>query len=190
VIITALWLLPFGVLFVHRKLKEFQSPQWAFIDRLPKVIVMEKKYQLGVKQDLILGLVGGVIFNLLLLAIRVFRYTFIPEAIRNTPDSILQFFYLFTMINIIIGIIVMFAITVRSRQFGEIHGLFGAYIGGIVSSIGFLVQNLIFGGGIDIFFTLDIITSYVVYGAVTSFPIGVILSVIREKNENKGNLQS
>jgi len=175
---VCLWAFPLAAWFWRKQVTTPVEPSWAFLDPSSQSIILPRQDPFRLRFALIVGLVGGLVFCGLVLLIRIGVRLSVPEVIRGTDQSKLLFFYS----SIVLAALLQAGIAVITvgwvRRLGSLHGLFAAFIGGCVMTVGLLGINLLFGGGIDLHFTW-ITFSFVINGGVLlALPITLIVSLI------------
>ncbi len=173
-----LWIFPLAAWFWRKQVKRPVGSHWAFLDTSSQPIALPCQDPFRLRFALIVGLVDGLAFCALLLLIRIGVHESLSEAIR-TSDQFLEAFYL--------GNIVLAALLQTTaagivagwvRRLGVLHGLFAAFVGGCVMTVGIFGTNFLFGGTAPADFIWQTFCYVINGGALLALPITLIVSVI------------
>ncbi len=96
-----------------------------------------------------IGLVGGLIFCVLLLVLCAWWQLGVPEATRNADEAKLEFAFAQVAVAALMQAGVATFVAVRVKRLGGVHGLFAAFVAGCAMTVGILGLNLLFGRGLD-----------------------------------------
>ncbi|HET8851478.1 MAG TPA: hypothetical protein VFN02_03055, partial [Ktedonobacteraceae bacterium] len=175
---VCLWAFPLVARFWRKQVKTPTGSNWAFPGTSSQHVVLPPQDPFRLRFALTVGLVGGLVFCGLLLLIRIGVRLSIPEAIRGNY----QFRIILTIIQIVLAALIQATaagiVAGWVRRLGSQHGLFAAFVGGCVMTVGFLGLNLLFGGTAPASFIWIIFSSVINAGALLAWPIALIVSVI------------
>jgi hypothetical protein len=170
--LIVLWAFPLASCLWHKRVPSpSASSGWAFLDQSAQQSALSPSQaacrpRLATKS----GLVGGLIFCVLLLGLRVWWQLEVSEATRNTDQAKLVFAFAQIALATLMQAGVAGVVAGRVRQLGSIHGLYAAFVAGFVMSVGILGLNLLFGGGIDLGFIWTVFSLVINGGALLALP--------------------
>jgi Zn-dependent protease with chaperone function len=175
---VCLWAFPLAAWFWRKRVKTPVGSNWAFLGASSQPVVLPRQDPFRLRFALIAGLVGGSVFSGLLLLIRMGVHLSVPEAIRGNY----QFRIILTIIQIVLAALIQATaagiVAGWVRRLGALHGLFAAFVGGCVMTVGIVVIDLLFGGTITASFIWQTFCLVVNGGALLALPIALIVSVI------------
>lgn len=175
---AALWALPFAALGLGARPTEARLG-WAFLGG-GVARGQEALRELRPLEALRIGIGGTLVYAVVLLLWRLTRLQ-IPESTRRDPDAILAFFAgQVALAFLVLGVTVAIA-TRRRGEFGPVHGLLAAFVGGCGMSIVILALNLAFGGTIDPFFAWSVVAIVLNGGALISIPLTLAATALSGK---------
>jgi Zn-dependent protease with chaperone function len=161
--LICLWIFPLAASFWHWRMAKAATSSWAFLDSPSQDVRLPPQEALQPLLALKIGLVGGLLYCILLLLIQIWRHANVSAAITNTD----QFIHLFAFGRFVGGAILqaMIAaiIAVRVRRLGVLHGLFAAFVAGCVMTAGVCGSVLLYGQTIDSSFVW-VVLGYMVNG--------------------------
>lgn len=143
-------------------------PKWAFLDRTPDQPHLSTSKQLQVHPAFMTGLIGGLIYCVLLLALCL-GLRLLPEPVRNADWFKLVLLYADQIgFAALMQAGIAMRIARQVRYFNSIHGLFAASMAGYVMTLTALVLNLLFGGTVDARFAWIVFSQIVNWGTLLS----------------------
>ncbi len=175
---VCLWAFPLAVWFWRKQVKTAVGSHWAFLGASSQPIVLPRQDPFRLRFALIVGLVGGLVFCGLFLVIDIFWHLIVPAATRGAEPLASFFLY---------GNIVMAALLQATaagivagwvRRLGALHGLFAAFVGGCVMTVGILAIVSLIGGLVPAAIIWPTFTSVINAGALLAWPVTFIVSVI------------
>lgn len=178
---VCLWAFPLATWFWRKQVKTQAGPHWAFLGASSPPIVLPRQDPFRLRFALIVGLVGGLVFCGLLLLIRIGVHLSVPEAIRSTYQFRIILSYLQIVMAALIQATAAGIVAGWVRRLGALHGLFAAFVGGCVMTVGIVVIDLLFGGLITASFIWQIFCLVVNGGALLALPIALGVSAIAHR---------
>jgi hypothetical protein len=177
-LLMGMWAFPLTAWFWHGQGREVPESSWMFLDTSPQRIPLPHQAPFHLLLALMIGLVGGLVFCVLLLIIRIVAHLSVPEPLRSTD----QFNWAFYLSSLALAALLQAGIAGivagRVRRLGSLHGLFAAFIGGCVMTIGMLGLNLLFGGTATADFIWITFSLVVNGGALLALPIALGVSAL------------
>jgi len=168
--LVSLWAFPLSAgLWLNLRTDLTSLPTWAFLDQTSEQPYLPAQKRLQVHSALMRGLMGGLIYCVLLLILRLGLRLLLPEPVRNAD--------LFKLVLLYVGYIgfaalmqagIAMKVARQVKYFNGIHGLLAAFTAGCVMTLGALVINLLFGGKIDAQIAWLIFSPSVNWGALLS----------------------
>lgn len=174
----SLWAFPLAAWFWRARMRSVAEAGWAYLDPAPRSSAMALQTPLRPGLALTTGLVGGMVYSSLLLVIRIVLRLAIPEAQRSSDEFLLNFLVGTIAGAAIFQTIVAVVATVWIRRLGWVHGLFAAFVGGCVMTVGALGLNLLFGGNLTPTFVWDIFSEMVDVGVLLALPLALLASAV------------
>ena len=176
--LISLWAFPLAVWFWRGRARIATGSNWAFLDSSSQRQLWLRQEPLSPRIALTLGLQTGLVFCVLLLIVLVGLCVGVPGAIRQTDQYKLVFYSSQVVLAVLLQVGLAAIVAGKVRRLGSLHGLFAAFVGGCVMSLGVLDLNLLFGGKIDPFLTWQTFCLVVNGGALLALPITVGVSVV------------
>lgn len=171
----SLWAFPLGAWFWRNRQISDSARDWAFLDPPSGSATIARPPPLDPWRALKAGLVGATLYCGLLLLIRIAVRLGVPESTRVTGGFLVAYFYSQCALAALVQAIVAATVAARFKRLPVIHGLFAAFVGGCVMTVGLLALNLAFGGHIDLSFTWNVFNNVVNQGAVLAL---LLMSVV------------
>ena len=144
-----LWAFPLASWFWHKQVTTSVVINWAFLGSSSQPVVLSRQHPFRLRFALTVGLVCGLAFGGLYLVIDIVRHLSVPATSRNKDLLILLFFYGSIILAAFLQATAAGIVAGRVRRLSMLHGLFAAFVGGCVMTIGILGINLPFGGKVD-----------------------------------------
>ncbi len=181
--LICLWVFPLAASFWRRRMARVATASWAFLDSPSQYARLPLQEPLRPLLAPMIGLVGGLLYCILLLLIQIWRHSNVSAAITNTS----QFIQLFTFGRFVGGAILQAIIAaivaVSVRRLGVLHGLFAAFVAGCVMTAGVCNSLLLYGQTIDSNYVWVILGWMVNGGAIlallTVLPVSALAGWIR-----------
>jgi Zn-dependent protease with chaperone function len=166
--LVSLWAFPMNACLWRDYITNSTSfPKWGFLDKPPTQLHLQHHKQLQIHYAFVRGLKGGLMYCVLMLALRLGLHFFVPESVRNT-----DWFKLILILAVPISFAALMQAVIaiktarRVKNLHSIHGLFSAFNAGCIMTLGILVLNLLFGGTIDTHFAWMIFSLVVNWGSL------------------------
>ncbi len=175
---VCLWAFPLATWFWRKKVKTQAGSHWAFLGTSSQPIVLPRQEPFRLRFALTLGLVGGLVFCSLFLVIDIGWHLSVPAASRGTVLFASLFFYGNIILAALLQATAAGIVSGWVRRLGVLHGLFAAFVGGCVMTVGILGINLLFGNRDTAGFIWITSSSVINSGALLALPIALIVSVI------------
>ncbi len=149
--LVSLWAFPLSAwLWRVHQTNSTSLSTWGFLDQLPDQTHLSTQKQIQLHPALMTGLKGGLIYCVLLLALRLGLRLLLPESVRNTDWFKLVLLYAVPIgFSVLMRAGIAMKIARQVKDFKGIHGLFAAFIAGCVMAWSVVVLNLLFGGTIN-----------------------------------------
>jgi hypothetical protein len=127
---------------------------------------------------LTLGLLVGFVFCVLLLVVRVGLRMGVSEAIRQTDQFNIVFYSSQVVLAVLLQVGLAAIVAGKVRRLGSLHGIFAAFVGGCVMTLGVLDLNLLFGGRIAFSISWQTFCLVVNGGALLALPVAIGVSAV------------
>jgi hypothetical protein len=177
-VLIVLWAFPLAACLRRNRAASPSMSGWAFLDPPPQRPALPRRVPCRSGLAVKAGLIGGVVFCVLLLVVRVLWQLGVPEATREADEVKLAFFFGQVALATLMQAGVAAVVAGWVRRLGGIHGLFAAFIAGLVMSVGILGLNLLFGGTIDLGFAWTVFHMALTGGALLALPSMLGASVL------------
>lgn len=175
----ALWAFPFAARFWRRRAVASTQSAWIQQGSASGQVKTGEQGPVQFRRALLIAAVGALLFCGIMLAFHLWLDLTIPKSIRGTAGFKLALvFWVFTRAALVQGAIALIT-AAWTRRSNVLLALFAAFISGCVITIGFLVMNVLWGGGIDLNFTWIILSGMVIPGgllAVLLAPVSALLA--------------
>ncbi len=175
---VCLWAFPLATWFWRKQVNTPVGTHWAFLGVSSQPIVLPRQGSFRLRFALTVGLVGGLIFCGLLLLIRIGVHLSVPEAIRINYQFRMFLSYFQIVLATLLQATAAGVVAGWVRRLGVLHGLFAAFVGGCVMTVGIVVIDLLFGGMVTANFIWQTFCLVVNGGALLALPIVLMVSVI------------
>ena len=156
------------------------ASNWAYLDAATELPASPHGAPLRLRQAVMIGLAGGLLYCALLLAIRIIRNATMPETVTRTTEARVAFYYATLSLAIVMQVGEAAVTAARVRRLGGLHGLFAGFVAGCVMTAGFLGLNLLFGGRAEPGFIWQVFTQIVNQGALWGLPAALLVSALAE----------
>jgi Zn-dependent protease with chaperone function len=176
--LISLWAFPLAAWFWRGRVRKAPGSNWAFLDSSSQRQLWSHQEPLSPRFALTLGLQIGLVFCVLLLIVKVGIRVGVSEAIRQTDQYKQVFYYSQVLLAVLLQVGIAAIVAGKVRRLASLHGLFAAFVGGCVMTLGVLDLNLLFGGTIEPFFTWQTFCLMVNGGALLALPIAVGVSAV------------
>ena len=176
--LISLWAFPLAAWFWRGRVRKAPGSNLAFLDSSSQHRLWSPQEPLSPRFALTLGLQVGLGFCVLLLVVKVGLRVGVSEAIRQTDQFKQMFYYSQVMLAVLLQVGIAAIVAGKVRRLGSLHGLFAAFVGGCVMTLGVLDLNLLFGGTIEPFLTWQTFCLMVNGGALLALPIAVGVSAV------------
>ncbi|MCG8346465.1 MAG: M56 family metallopeptidase [Chloroflexales bacterium] len=184
--LVSLWAFPLSAwLWQVRRTNSTSGPTWGFLDQIPDQAHLPTQQPLQVHPAFMTGLMGGLIYCVLLLILRLGLRFLLPESVWEADEFKLVLFYAgYIGLATLIQAGIAMKVARRIRSFGKFHGLFAAFTAGCVMALGALVTNLLFSGTVNAQFAWTTFSLTVNWGAL----LALLGMMILPKPSNQANL--
>ena len=176
--LISLWAFPLAAWFWRGRVRKAPGSNLAFLDSSSQHRLWSPQEPLSPRFALTLGLQVGLGFCVLLLVVKVGLRVGVSEAIRQTDQYKQMFYYSQVMLAVLLQVGIAAIVAGKVRRLGSLHGLFAAFVGGCVMTLGVLDLNVLFGGTIEPFLTWQTFCLMVNGGALLALPIAVGVSAV------------
>ena len=168
--LVSLWAFPLSAgLWLDRRTNSTSLPRWGFLDQTPDQPHLPTQKRLQVHPALMTGLMGGLIYCVLLLVLRLGIRILLPETVRDLDWFKLVFFYGGNLgLAACMQAGIAMKVARRNKSLNKILGLFAAFIAGCTMTLGVIVTNLLFGGTVDVQFAWQTFSLGVNWGTLLS----------------------
>jgi len=143
--LIALWAFPLAACLRRNRVASSSESGWEFLDPPPQRPALPRQVPCRPGLAIKIGLVGGLIFCVLLLVLHAWWQLGVPEATRNTDEAKLMFAFAQVAVAALMQAGVATFVAVRVKRLGGVHGLFAAFVAGCAMTVGILGLNLLFG---------------------------------------------
>jgi Zn-dependent protease with chaperone function len=188
-VLFALWAFPLAA-GLWRVPGSPSSSSWLSLEKsaattpIPANLVSANRVPLQLNSALRLGLLGGAVFCILHILIRLaWHYTSPPAGASN--ESKFTLYYSQVLLGVLIQVVVVGVAAARIRRLPLLHGLLAAFTGACIMIAAFLVTNLVFGGTIGLTFASDLFQTIVNAGALASLPAGLLIAAFRTRADRR-----
>jgi Zn-dependent protease with chaperone function len=184
--LVSLWAFPLSAwLWRVRHTHSTSRPTWGFLDQTPDQAHLPAQQPLQVHPAFMTGLMGGLIYCVLLVMLRLGLRFLLPESVRDADEFKLVLFYAgYIGLAALIQAGIAMRVARRIRAFGRFHGLFAAFVAGCVMTLCVLAVNLLFSGTINIQFAWTTFSLTVNWGAL----LALLGMMILPKPRGRANL--
>jgi hypothetical protein len=179
-VLIALWAFPLAAWFWRSPSDTFPT-SWLYLDQPIALPLGSQPRSFFPRTALRFALRGGAIFLVLHLMIRLpWHYT--QPSTGSSDFSKLAFYYSQVLLAMLIQVTTATWVAMKVRALPVVHGLFAAFVVGVLSTIIFLGTGLAFGGGLGFKFVADLAQTIVNTGAVASLAVlAAVIWFTREK---------
>lgn len=170
ILLAGLWALPLAARLFLKQKGEPKEATWAFLAPAP-VPDRDLPEKLRPAAAFWTGLIGGLALVILMILIRLVLRSVYSEAIRDS-DQFRLTYYISQML--LAGVFQASFAALSAffiRRLGAIHGLFTAFITGLIGVTGFLIINLFAGGTLDLWLVSQVLSSMLGWGFLFSLPV-------------------
>jgi hypothetical protein len=188
--LIGLWSLPMAARFWRGRANSMTSLSWAFLDSSPQQLMLPPAAPFRLVVAIITGLIGGVVFCILLIGLAMLLHANVPEATRNTENFVLGFLFGLTAMAALVQVGVSVVVAAWVRRLPALHGLFAAFVGACIMAGGILALavlspcieaiSLFSGPGcpneIDTRYVWDVFSETIGAGALLSLPFVLVVS--------------
>jgi hypothetical protein len=147
---------------------------WAYLDAAPSAVVSTAPSPFRVAEAVRRGLRGGLVFGVLLLALRLTVRLLVPEEVGLTDPQKLALYAAMIALAWLVQAFVAWRATKRIEWLGVAHGLLAGFVAGCVAAVGILGINLVFGGSIDLAWIWQVVGPTVAGGGVLALPAALV----------------
>ncbi|GAC1646334.1 MAG: hypothetical protein NVS4B12_13240 [Ktedonobacteraceae bacterium] len=175
---VCLWAFPLATWFWRKRVMTPVGSHWAFLDALSQPIILPRQYPFRLHFALIVGLMGGLVFCGLVLLIRIGVRLSVPEVVRGNYQFRVFLSYFQDVLAALLQATIAGVVACWVRQLGVLHGLFAAFVGGCVMTVGILGIDLLFGGIVTAGFIWTTFSFVINGGVLLALPITLIVSLI------------
>jgi hypothetical protein len=179
--VMSLWAFPLAAWLRRGRLTLPTGSRWMSLGASSQPLAFPSQELFRPRSALIVGLVGGLVFCILLLIIRIGLLLGVSEATRNTDQYKLLFFSVHIVLAALFQVGIAGIVAARVRRLGSLHGLFAAFIGGCMMTIGAVGLNQLFGGKTDLPFIWLVLCYIVNDGALLALPVALSVSTIARR---------
>ncbi len=176
--LMCLWVFPLAASFWRRRMARAATSSWAFLDSPSQYAGLPLQEPLRPRLALMIGLVGGLLYCILLLLIQIWRHSNLSAAITNTDQFIQWFTYGRFVGGAILQAIIAAIVAVWVRRLGVLYGLFAAFVAGCVMTAGVCGSVLLYGQTIDFFFVWNVLGWIVNGGAILALLTAPVVSAL------------
>jgi Zn-dependent protease with chaperone function len=145
VALISLWAFPLAAWFWRRQFASDLRGSWMFLDSYSQHATFPRLAPLNPSLALKFGLLGGLLFWAVLLALWAGWRLGVGAAAKHRPGVMIAFAFLQVATAALAQAVVAVAVGRRITRVGGVHGLFAAFIGGCVMAAGMIVIIFIFG---------------------------------------------
>jgi hypothetical protein len=175
---VCLWAFPLAASLWRRRMARVATSNWAFLDSPSQDARWPLQEPLRPLLAIAIGLVGGLLYCLLLLLLEIWRLSYVPAAITNTAQFHLWFAIVLLTGGAVLQAIIAAIVTVWVRRLGVLHGLFAAFVAGCVMTAGVCDSVLLYGQTIDSFFVWVVLGYMVNGGAILALLTVLVVSAL------------
>ncbi len=173
-----LWAFPLAISFWRGRMEKVTTSNWAFLDSPSQHVTWPLQEPLRPLLALMIGLVGGLLYYILLLLLEVWRHSFLPAGITNTDQFHLWFGIGLLAGGAVLQAIVAAIVTVWVRRLGVLQGLFAAFVAGCVMTASVCGRTLLLGQTIDSSYVWDVLGWMVNGGAILALLTALVVSAM------------
>ena len=166
-----------------RQTSSISLPKWGFLDQTPDQSHLPTQKRVHVHPALMTGLRGGLIYCVLLLALRLGLRLLLPESVRNADWFQLVILACYVGFAALMQAGIAMKVARKIKSFNGVHGLFASFTAGCVMTLSVLVINILFGGTINAQFSWQIFSLAVNWGALLSL-LGMMVMRLPEDQTN------
>ncbi|GAC1627038.1 MAG: hypothetical protein NVS4B9_18650 [Ktedonobacteraceae bacterium] len=182
--LMSLWIFPLVASFWHGQMAKMAPSKWAFLDSPSPNTKLPPQESLRPLLALAVGLVGGLLYCIVLFLIQIWRHSHISPAITDTNQFMQLFAFGRFVGGAILQAIIAAIVAVWVRQSGVLHGLFAAFVAGCLMTAGVCGSLLLYGQTIDANYVW-VFSGYIVNGGailvlLTVPPISAMARWIRQ----------
>ena len=188
-VLSALWAFPLAA-SLRRLPADSSVSSFLFLERADSetperaILASDSRTPLQPKMALRIGLIGGVVFCVLHIIIRlVWHYASPPEGASDQSKMVL--YYSQVLLAALIQAILAAMAAGRIRRLPLLHGLFAAFVGGCIMTTAFFVMNVALGGGITLKFAADTLQTIVNSGALVSLSLALLVAALRSRRHRQ-----
>lgn len=176
--LMSLWAFPLAARFGHRWVATSSSPGWAYLNSSSREmnLVSQPPYRLGLA--VIIGLTGAVLYCGLLLFARIVLRATVSEAVRNTDDFRLIFYFFQIAGAAFFQASIAVITTIWVQRLRSYHGLLSAFTAGCIITVGILGLNLLYGGTLESRFVWNSFSMVINGGALLALTIVWLASLV------------
>jgi len=166
-----LWAFPLAAGLNTRRAGSVSESSWAFLESSPQEPILMRRASFRPALALMIGLMGGLMYCALLLIVRIGLRLGLPETVRSTEEFRLLFFLGQIGVAAILQAGVAALVTAWVSRLEAIHGMFSAFVSGLVMTTGIFVLNILFGGTLSLQFAWNTFSQVVNEGALLALPV-------------------
>lgn len=180
-VLIALWAFPLAAWFWRRQSNTF-STSWLYLEQPPASPLGSQPHWFLPLTALRFALKGAATFLVLHLMIRLpWHYT--QPSTGVSDFSKLAFYYSQVLLAMLIQVTIATLVAMKVRALPVAHGLFAAFVVGVLSTIIFLGTGLVFSGGLGFRFVADLFQTILNTGAVASLAILAAVVLFRRERQ-------
>lgn len=168
--IVSLWAFPLAAGLSQRRASSVSESSWAFLDSSSQGRILMRKAVFRPARAWIIGLTGGLLYCALLLTVRIGLRLGLPETVRSTDEFRLLFFIGQVGVAALLQAGVAALATAWVPRLRAAHGMFSAFVSGLVMTAGIVLLNILFGGTYTLPAAWNTFSQVVNEGALLALP--------------------
>jgi len=180
-VLLALWAFPLAAWFWRRQPDTFSTP-WLYLEQPAASPLGSQPHSFLPLTALRFALQGGVAFLVLHLVIRL-PWHYMQPSTGASDFSKLAFYYSQVLLAMLIQGAIATVVAMKVRTLPVVHGLFAAFVVGVLSTIIFLGTAMVFGGGLRLKFVADLFQTIVNTGSVASLVVLAAVILFRRERQ-------
>lgn len=158
-------------------------PRWTARPNSPEAA--GQSLLIRIKKAAIAGLKAGVVYCLVLLILRIiFRLT-LDSIIRGSAEFRLSLYYYGIAFAVITQFLTAAIIIWKTNEGGIYLGMLAAFTAALTATAGFLIENWLFGGIVDLELTWMVFADITNLGSLAIFPLLYLIGILTKRTTKK-----
>jgi len=190
--LAGLWAIPMAAWFWRKQTVPIKTASWAYLEHSPSESPPTSLGQFWQPRFAVLtGIFVGIVYCGIQLIIRVLvRVSGLGDVINGNDSYKLTYFYAWVALAVLMQIGVAVLVSGKVKKISWAHGLFAAFVGGCVMTIGFLaintllgimdgkIINISVGGGLEPIFVWQVFSQIINFGTFFALIPAIAASAI------------